>query len=88
MGGYSDYVMNHPADGTAATGICWARGVNADLPPVWLVYFIVASLDASLAHVRARGGSVIREKTASGGGMVAVVRDPAGAVCALYEAGS
>ena len=88
MGGYSDYVMNHPADGTAATGICWARGVNADLPPVWLVYFIVASLDASLTQVLARGGSVIREKTASGGGMVAVVRDPAGAVCALYESGS
>ena len=88
MGGYSDYVMNHPTDGTPATGVCWARGVNADLPAVWLVYFIVASLDASLAQVRARGGSVLRAPTSSGGGMVAVVKDPAGAVCALYEAGA
>jgi predicted enzyme related to lactoylglutathione lyase len=88
MGGYSDFVMNHPGDGTPSTGVCWARGVNADLPPVWLVYFIVASLDASVAQVRARGGAVLRGPTSSGGGMVAVVRDPAGAVCALYESGS
>ena len=88
MAGYADYCMNQPADGTATTGVCWARGVNADLPPVWLVYFIVASLDSSLAQVRARGGQVLREPNSSGAGRLAVVRDPAGAVCALYEAGS
>jgi predicted enzyme related to lactoylglutathione lyase len=87
MGGYADYSMNQPADGTATTGVCWARGVNADLPPVWLVYFIVASLDASLAQVRARGGEVLRAPKSSGAGRLAVVRDPAGAVCALYEVG-
>jgi hypothetical protein len=88
MGGYADYVMSQPFNGTATTGVCWARGANAGLPPVWLVYFVVASLETSLAQVRERGGEVLRKPTPSGGGRFAVVRDPAGAVCALYEAGS
>ena len=88
MGGYADYVMSQPGDGPPATGVCWARGVNAGLPPVWLVYFVVASLDKSLAEARKRGGTVLREPRSSGGGSYAVVKDPAGAVCALYEAGS
>jgi len=84
MGGYADYVMSRP-DGEGTSGICWARGVNEGLPPVWLVYFVVASLDESLARVRARGGSVLREPGPGGSGRFAVVRDPAGAVCALYQ---
>lgn len=87
MGGYADYSMGQPADGTPTSGVCWARGQNADLPPVWLVYFVVASLDQSLAHVRKSGGHVLREPPAPGGARFAVVRDPAGAVCALYESG-
>lgn len=85
MGGYYDYVMSQPADGTATTGVCWARGANEGLPPVWLVYFVVASLDTSLSHVKAKGGTVLREPRSAGGGRYAVVSDPAGAVCALYE---
>lgn len=87
MGGYSDFVMSRPDDETPATGVCWARGGNAGLPPVWLVYFVVASLDASLAQVSKGGGTVVREPVSAGGGRFAVVRDPAGAVCALYESG-
>ena len=86
MGGYADYVMSQPSGGAATTGVCWARGANAGLPPVWLVYFVVASLETSLAHVRGSGGTVLREPKSSGEGRYAVVRDPAGAVCALYEA--
>lgn len=86
MGGYADYVMNQPADAAATTGVCWARGVNAGLPPVWLVYFVVASLDKSIAEVKKRGGTVLREPSSAGSGSMAVIRDPAGAVCALYEA--
>lgn len=85
MGGYSDYVMNQPWNGTATTGICWARGANEGLPSVWLVYFVVASLEVSLTQVKAKGGTVLREPRSAGGGRYAVVRDPAGAVCALYE---
>ena len=87
MGGYADYVMSQPFNGAATTGVCWARGANEGLPPVWLVYFVVASLERSLAQVRERGGAVLREPGSSGDGRFAVVRDPAGAVCALYENG-
>ncbi len=85
MGGYADYCMNQPANGATTTGVCWARGVNDGLPPVWLVYFVVASLEKSLAEVRKLGGAVLRDPIPSGAGRYAVVRDPAGAVCALYE---
>ena len=88
MGGYVDYCMSQPFNGTATTGVCWARGANAGLPAAWLVYFVVASLAESLARVREGGGTVLRAPTSSGAGRFAVVSDPAGAVCALYESGS
>ena len=86
MGGYADYCMNQPFNGTATTGVCWARGTNVDMPPVWLVYFVVASLNDSLARVREGGGEILRDPAPSGGGRFAIVKDPAGAICALYEA--
>lgn len=87
MGDYADYCMSLPSTGNPAAGVCWARGTNAGLPPVWLVYFVVASLDASLAQVKASGGEVLRPPGPGGGARFAVIRDPAGAVCALYESG-
>jgi predicted enzyme related to lactoylglutathione lyase len=87
MGGYADYVMSQPKGGAATAGICWARGVNRDLPPVWLVYFVVGSLDNSLAQLLLRGGTIVREPVSGGGGRFAVIKDPGGAICALYEAG-
>ncbi|HEX4824766.1 MAG TPA: VOC family protein [Candidatus Polarisedimenticolaceae bacterium] len=86
MNGYSDYVMQQPKTGAPTAGICWARGKNRDLPPVWLIYFVVKSLDNSLAQLLLHGGTVVREPVSGGGGRFAVVKDPAGAVCALYEA--
>ena len=54
MGEYHDFNMIPPNGDGPAAGICHARGANADLPPVWMIY----------------------------------IRDPAGAVSALYQAGS
>ena len=86
MGEYSDYVMQSPGAPDAAAGICHARGANAGLPPVWLVYIVVADLDASLAACHARGGSVISGPRGAGGtARFAIIRDPAGAVAALYQ---
>jgi len=86
MGGYEDFCMAPPAEGAAPVGgICHARGGNAGLPPVWLVYFIVADLDASLQSVRDRGGEVVAGPKSMGKARYAVVRDPAGAACALYQ---
>jgi predicted enzyme related to lactoylglutathione lyase len=86
MGGYSDFNMTVPGTGTPAAGICHARGVNADLPPVWMVYLVVRNLEASLASVREGGGAVLAGPKSMGpGSAYAVIRDPAGAVAALYQ---
>jgi predicted enzyme related to lactoylglutathione lyase len=83
MGAYSDFVMN--ADGTPVAGICHARGGNADLPPVWLIYITVADLDHSLDECTRLGGSLVAAPRSYGGGRYCVIKDPAGAICALYQ---
>ena len=84
MGRYEDFVMQTPS-GKGAAGVCHARGLNADVPPVWLVYFTVADVVGSVAVCEANGGQVLVKPRAAGGGTFAVIRDPAGAVCALYQ---
>jgi uncharacterized protein len=89
MGEYDDFVMSTPNGETGTAGICYARGKNAGLPPVWLIYITVADLDASLAQCRANGGTVVSEPRSSGGSArFAVIQDPAGAAVALYDAGA
>ena len=84
MGGYADFVMATPA-GTPVAGVCHARGANAAIPPQWLVYITVADLDASVAECTRRGGAVLAGPRAAGkGARFCVIRDPAGAVAALY----
>src|SRR5438105_4771913 len=58
---YSDYTMKEPESGKAVSGVCHARGQNADLPPQWLIYITVANLDESVSRCRSLGGSVIKE---------------------------
>jgi uncharacterized protein len=83
MAGYSDFVMN--ADGDAVAGICHARGANAGLPPVWLVYITVDDLDRSIEECHRLGGSLVAAPRSYGGGRYCVIKDPAGAICALYQ---
>lgn len=54
---YSDYFMKTPSTGAVVSGICHARGENADLPPQWLTYVVVADLEESLRRVDAGGGA-------------------------------
>jgi predicted enzyme related to lactoylglutathione lyase len=85
MGDYSDYCM-HPADDEPpVAGVCHARGVNADLPPRWLVYVIVADLNRSLAECRSKGGKVVCGPRNMGESRYAVIEDPAGAVLGLFQ---
>ena len=84
-GGYDDYVMSAPGSTQAVAGICHARGPNADLPAQWILYIIVPDLDASLDACRAGGGEVIAGPKAMGAARYAVIRDPAGAVAALFQ---
>jgi predicted enzyme related to lactoylglutathione lyase len=86
MGSYNDYNMTDPETGKPAAGICHARGSNADLPPQWLIYIVVVDLNASLTECEARGGVVVAGPKSMGGqARYAVIRDPAGAMAALYE---
>lgn len=82
-GQYSDYTLSTP-DGTPVAGVCHARGVNRDLPPVWLICLPVGDLEESLARAREEGGEVVDARRGSAGGHIyAVVRDPVGAYLAL-----
>lgn len=89
MGGYSDFNMLAPGNGKPVAGICHARGVNADLPPQWLLYIAVEDLDEAMARCRELGGKVVAgPKGMAGQGRYCVIQDPAGAVAALYEKAS
>ncbi|MDX1646736.1 MAG: VOC family protein [Longimicrobiales bacterium] len=84
MGEYADYEM-HDAGGAPVAGVCHARGVNADLPAAWLTYVRVPDLVAALDAVVERDGEVVAPVREVGDGRMAVIRDPAGAVLALYQ---
>ncbi len=85
MGDYSDYTMMSPADGQAISGICHARGSNADLPGGWLIYITVADVEASAAACVANGGKLVVEIRGLAGGRFCVIEDPHGATAALYQ---
>jgi predicted enzyme related to lactoylglutathione lyase len=74
-----------PSIGDGVAGICHARGENADLPPVWLIYFVVENVDGSAQICEESGGEVIVQPRFMGEGRFCVIRDPAGAICALYR---
>ena len=84
MGAYDDFLMK--ADDQPVAGICHARGPNTGMPPAWLPYFKVESLNESLDICRAQGGSQVTEvRTVNGNMKYAVIKDPAGAYAALFE---
>jgi predicted enzyme related to lactoylglutathione lyase len=86
MGGYSDFVMSAPGSGEGKAGVCHARGGNAAIPPVWLVYLMVEDLDASVARCEQLGGKVLAPARSAGpSGRFCVIQDPAGAVAALFQ---
>lgn len=85
MGEYSDFNMTPPG-GDPVAGVCHARGTNAELPAAWMIYIVVEALDESLERCRALGGEIVRPAGEPGPfGRFAVIRDPGGAVCALFE---
>ena len=83
MGSYQDYMMNQ--DQVPVAGICHARSVNAGIPPVWIPYFQVKSLEKSLQSCIESGGTVVGAVQSFGQNQAyAVIRDPSGAVCAIW----
>ncbi len=85
MGDYDDYVMLTPDGESAVGGVCHARGINANIPPMWMIYINVQDLDSSVERVTELGGEIVDGPRAMGEGRFCVIRDPAGAVCGLIE---
>ena len=89
MGDYSDFCVHPSESEPPVAGICHARGSNAAVPPQWLIYITVTNLDASLASCLENGGKILAEPRKLGGAArFAVIKDPTGAVAALYESGA
>ena len=85
MGGYEDFSMMPAGTDQPVAGICHARGGNAEMPPQWMIYITVPDLDAAVATCKEKGGEVLVGP--KGESMrFCVIRDPAGAVSALFEA--
>ncbi|MCA9911919.1 MAG: VOC family protein [Anaerolineae bacterium] len=80
---HTDYNMT--SDGDIVAGICRKEGYNAAIPSQWMNYIRVADLDASLESVKEHGGKVVVEPRGEAGSRLAIIEDPAGAVCALME---
>ena len=86
MGEYNDFSMVTPESEEPTAGVCHARGVNADLPPTWMIYITVKDLDQSVERCLALGGRVrVEPKGMGSAGRYCVIEDPAGAISALIE---
>lgn len=82
---YADYNMLG-GDGSPAAGVCHARGGNAGLPPVWMLYLSVGDLAESLRRVEQEGGKVIKAQQGDDGAYVyAAIQDPVGVHLALMQ---
>ena len=80
---YADFNMLG-GDGQPAAGVCHARGVNLDIPPVWMLYLPVGDLDESLRRVEEEGGKVVKAMRGPDGECAsAVIQDPVGVYLAL-----
>ena len=86
MDGYNDFCMIGSDSDLAVAGICHKRGTNADLPAQWIIYITVANLDYSIASCKKLGGQVIAGPSdLTADSRYCIIKDPAGAVAALYE---
>ncbi len=86
MEDYEDYSMNAPESGDPMAGVCYARGSNAHLPPLWMIYVNVEDIETSVSRCLALGGKLIGEIRSMGNmGRYCAIQDPAGAVLSLFE---
>ncbi|KUP98453.1 VOC family protein [Thermobifida cellulosilytica] len=75
IGGRRIAALSSPADGAPPPG-----------RPAWTVYLATHDLDATLAAVRAAGGTVaVGRSDLPGLGSTAIVQDPAGTACGLWQ---
>ena len=86
MGGYNDYILKIKGTNIPVAGICNAKGVNKDIPPVWLNYFTVKDINKSIEKCKASGGSIVLPTKLMGNyGKVCIIKDNNGVISALFE---
>lgn len=86
MGDYNDYILKIKGTNIPVAGICNAKGVNKDIPPVWLNYFTVEDINKSVDKCKANGGSILLPIKLMGNyGKVCIIKDINGVICALFE---
>lgn len=85
MGEYDDFTLLQPETNDPVAGVCNDRGSNTGFPQHWLMYVVVDDLTASLDAVLALRGEVIRSPQPLSGGTFAIIKDPVGAVLALFQ---
>lgn len=77
---YNDYAMLYDEKNPAG-GICNQRGINASIPPQWIMYVCVDDVASTLEKAISRGGKLVHEnKKADGTYNYVIIQDPAGAV--------
>ncbi|MEQ9442204.1 MAG: hypothetical protein RIG62_24395 [Cyclobacteriaceae bacterium] len=59
LGDYEDYNILDSNSQEVVAGICHNKGVNSKMPPQWLNYVIVESIEASLEQCTRLGGQII-----------------------------
>ena len=84
MGEMGTYTMIR-AGGEDVAGIAQITPEMGDVPPHWLVYFVVEDADAAAVQVRSLGGQVLMEPIDIPPGRFAVVADPQGAAFAIMN---
>jgi len=90
---YSDFAMSaenkessaETDSSTFVTGVCHAKGANSDMPAAWLPYFLVADIEQAVTTVQEEGGKLVTKIKSLGDDKYVVIKDPAGAQCALYQ---
>ena len=85
MGEYDDYNILTPGQGRPVAGVCHARGPNANIPPQWMVYILVEDVDESARRCQELGGEVVDGPRSMDQWRFCIIKDPAGAVCALMN---
>ena len=87
MGDYNDYNMT--SDGVPKAGICHKKGANSEIPSQWMIYINVSDLDQSREDCKNMGGELLSDIKSMGVmGRYCFIKDPTGAVCALFEPGA
>ncbi len=77
--------MIPPGTGTLVAGVRHGRAGNSSLPAQWLLYFVVEDLDRSIESRTEAGGELLPPVRNAGSGRYRAIKDPAGAVCAIYQ---